>query len=303
MSEETATGQEPTGLAGGAPASADTAATGSLSPTTSWKDTLEKEYQTDPTIQNIKAGNSIEALNALAKQAINAQRMIGVDRIPALKVGASSQERAEYRQEHFGVPTESSAYTFNDKIVLGQDENGVDVETVIPEHTIEAVRRMAASSGLDPEQASIMLNEFVTIEEQSRIASEEDAEKGQREGLAIFAQELGLDFKPTMDLAQDAYNRLVPETLQAKIPGSLLNDPEFIAMFSDFGKSLSDDTTRGGNIAGNDVYEPAQALRAIQDLEMTVDYKGLLAGTLDMLPAENLRTKRADLYRQAYPPQ
>ena len=300
MSEETS-GQEPSGLGGSAAASSSDGAAGSLAPTTGWKDILESEFRNEPTIQNIRAENTNDALNALAKQAIHAQKMVGVDRIPALKPGATAEEQATWRQEHLGVPKDSADYTFGDKIVFGNDEAGNPVESDEPEAMIEAFRSLSHSQGLTQEQAAGALSEFLQADNSVSLSNAEVASVAMRESMAKFADELGHDYKPTMDLAQDAYNRLVPETLQAKVPESLLNEPEFIQMFADFGKSLSDDRVRGGNVGGNDIYEPAQALRAIQELEGSSGYKDLLSGSLDHDASATIRDKRASLYKQAYP--
>jgi len=300
MSEET-TGQDPSGLGGSAPASANDGAAGSLAPTSGWKDILESEFRNDPTIQNINAENTNDALNALAKQAIHAQKMVGVDRIPSLKPGATAEEQSTWRQEHLGVPKDAVDYSFSDKIALGNDESGNPVESDVPEGIMEAFRNLSHTNGLTQDQAEGALRDFLLADNEASLANLEEDQSVMRESMAKFADELGHDYKPTMDLAQDAYSRLVPETLQAKVPESLLNDPEFIRMFADFGKSLSDDRVRGGNVGGNDIYEPAQALRAIQELEGSSGYKDLLNGQLDHDSSETLRDKRASLYKQAYP--
>ena len=298
---EVQTGQEPTGLGGSAPASAASGAAGSLSATTGWKGILEAEFRNDPTIQNIHAENTNDALNALAKQAIHAQKMIGVERIPSLKPGATAEERSAWRQEHLGVPKDSADYTFSSKVTFGNDEAGNPVESDVSEGLIEAFRALSHSQGLTQEQAAGALSEFLQADNAASVANAEVVSSAMRASMAKFADDLGHDYKPTMDLAQDAYNRLVPETLQAKVPASLLNDPEFITMFADFGKSLSDDRVRGGNVGGNDIFEPAQALRAIQELEGSRGYQDLLKGSLSNDASENIRERRASLYKQAYP--
>jgi hypothetical protein len=269
---------------------------------TGWKSALDAEFSGSPTIQNIKAETNSQAIQELAKQLVHAQKLVGVDKIPALKATASPEERSEWMQSHLGVPKEAAEYKFQQKLVVGEDEKGNPLEQEVSEATIERMRRIAHVSQLTPAQAEAQLLEYVKLDAEDSTKLAEEQQAAITAAMAGMADELGYDFKPTMDLANDAFSRLVPDELQSRIPDALKNDPDFIKMFADFGKNLKDDVSRGGSTSGTDVFEPAQALRAIQDLESSEPFKKLMSGdpTLSVTEAGNIKERRAKLYRMAY---
>lgn len=90
--------------------------------------TIDEQYRSSKTLQNLLATeDSGDAIRNLAKQVWNQERLIGGDKIPALKPEASGEEKQEWYTNYLGVPETADSYSIPDNIVLGQTEEGEDV--------------------------------------------------------------------------------------------------------------------------------------------------------------------------------
>jgi hypothetical protein len=271
-------------------------------PNLGWKAHLSSDLLAAPTIQNIKADSPEAALQELAKQVVGAQSLLGAERIKPLGDGASAEERTIWMQENMGTPKDAAEYSFSDTFEIGKNDKDEPINHKMSEETIASFRDLAFSGDLSQAQAASMLEGL----EKVRIANEEASAKATMDDvqarLAKFSEEAGLDYKPTLDLANDAFQNLVPDELKGRIPDSLKNDPDFIKMFADFGKNLSDDQLRGsGGAGGHEVNNAAQALRAIADLEAGPVWQKVIANDANAVEKEAIMKQRGKLYDIAYP--
>lgn len=300
-------GQQPTTTEGSVSASAGLGAAGSQqapTPNSSWLDSLDEPFRNDPTIRSIKAENSAQALNALANMTVNAQKLVGVEKIPALKPDMAQEAKVDWFQKYLGVPKDPSGYQFIDKFESSKDDNGEPVLSDIPPELTERARKLAHGAQLTPSQASEMYNAMVADHFTSEQSSQESLRLDIIKQMGELHNEWGAKFDSNMEVAKFAYERILPESLQEKFSEmpELLNNPDFIKMFEKIGRGMADDSIRGGS-GSNDpsVSSPAQAISALRSLEGTEEWRSVLSGNADSMTTERLRMKREQLYRQAYP--
>ena len=226
-----------------------TAAVAAEAAPVSFLDSLPEDLRNEPSLRTFTDPGS------LAKSYVNAQRMIGADKIALPGKSATSEEWREVYQR-LGAPTDANGYEFDGDIPL-------------EENYLNSFREHALSAGLRPSQANEMMN-FVrsTIQgmnenmsqgaEQARFAAEQE-----------LRQEFGQAFEQRLELAQLAAQNLLGDTnvfdeIQLS-DGRMLGDhPEIIRMFSSLASQIGED-----NLAGETtelVMTPEEASRQIAEM-------------------------------------
>jgi len=205
-----------------------------------WRTSISKEdIRNSPTIRDLQAGTIQEAIDKLAGMTVNAQKMIGVEKIPKLKADASPEEKMNYMREHFGVPGEKEAYDFG----LGEDapDEAREVATLFQD--------MAFENGLNTEQAKAVYDKLGEFFETKATAAQE-AQKAQiTEGLTKLQEQLGERFESHLKQANAAAERLGGEELAAFLNENpaVSNNPAVINAFQKAAAMMMEDAPAGLN--------------------------------------------------------
>jgi len=192
---------------------------------------------------------------ALAKSYVNAQRMIGADKIALPSKSATPDEWREVYNK-LGAPTEASGYEF-------------DGDVPLDESYLTSFREHALNAGLNPSQANEMMN-FVrgTVNTMNETASQ-GAEEARYAGEQELRQEFGQAFEQRVEMAQMAARNLLGGTemfddIQLS-DGRMLGDhPDIIRMFSNLASAIGED-----NLAGETtelVMTPEEASRQVAEM-------------------------------------
>jgi hypothetical protein len=97
-------------LGGEASAPATQTATTTQAPTTSeWRTALPEDIREHNVIRQVKADDAASALRSIAGQLVNAQKLIGVDKIPAPQENWTPEQRSQWAREHLGLPRTANA--------------------------------------------------------------------------------------------------------------------------------------------------------------------------------------------------
>lgn len=299
-------GQEAEG-AGSAVASAPVGGLGSLAGITETKPTEQKpidwrtvisseDIRNSPTIRDLKAESIQEAVDKLSSMTVNAQKMIGVEKIPKLKENASPEEKLNYFREHFGVPAEKDAYDFG----IGDDapEDAKEVAQLFKD--------MAFDTGLNTEQAKAVyekLGEFFS----TKSAAAEEAQKAQiNEGLNQLREQLGDRFESHIKQANAAAERIGGEELIKFFDENpaFANSPTIINAFQKVASMMMEDAPAGLNSS----YATGKGGEAaVQQFENSPEWKGLLrkmlsntASPSEQREYQRLLDQRNLLYENAF---
>ena len=215
----------------------------------SFLESLPEDLRNEPSLRTFTDPGS------LAKSYVNAQRMIGADKIALPGKSATDEEWREVYNK-LGAPTDAAGYEFGDDIPL-------------EETYLNSFREHALNAGLRPNQANQMMD-FVrgTIENMNETATK-GAEEAAYASEQELRQEFGQAFEQRIEMAKLAANNLLGDTemfdsIQLS-DGRLLGDhPDIIRMFSNLATQIGED-----NLAGETtelVMTPEEASRQIAEM-------------------------------------
>jgi hypothetical protein len=166
-----------------APAPAQPVAAQPVSPR-SWLEDLPEDVRNHPSMQHVP--DTI----TLAKNYVNAQRLIGADKIPVPSKSATEDEwRAVYRK--LGAPEDPQQYE-------------VEKTEVFDDTSFEAFRNRAYEVGLNNRQAKAIADLYQEQISTAQAAMDQRAEEIRFSGEQELRQEFGQYFEERMGMAQDA---------------------------------------------------------------------------------------------------
>lgn len=266
--------------------------------------TIDEQYRGSKTLQNLLATeDSGDAIRNLAKQVWNQEKLIGGDKIPALKPEASGEEKQEWYTNYLGVPETADSYSIPDNIVLGQTEEGEDVLSPLNEDRKDAYRNLAKSSNLTQDQLSSLVETLERTEANQRSLAAQELDKNVKKYMSELYAEFGPAYRSTIEAANYGYNQFFPEELRKLMPVNIINHPDFVKAFAKHGNNIQDDQAITTNVDGRTINTPDDAKREIQTLHSSEGWKRLMKRDPDMSPQEKERLVSANerLYKIAYP--
>jgi len=228
--------------------SQDVADTGASAPI-GFLDSLPEDLRSEPSLRTFTDPA------ALAKSYVNAQRMIGADKIALPSKSATADEWREVYTK-LGAPTSAKEYQFDGNIPL-------------EENYLNSFREHALNAGLRPSQANEMMNFVRNTIEGMNTSMSEGAEAARYAGEQELRQEFGQAFEQRLEMAQLAAKNLLGSTdmfdnIQLS-DGRMLGDhPDIIRMFSNLASQIGED-----NLAGDTtelVMTPQEAQRQITEM-------------------------------------
>jgi len=166
-----------------APAPAEPVAAQPAAPS-SWLDDLPEDLRNEPSLRHVPDPAT------LAKNYVNAQRMIGADKIALPGKSATDDEwREVYRK--LGAPEDPQQYE-------------VERTDVFDDASFEAFRNRAFEVGLNNRQAGAIADLYQDQISRAQAAMEQQAEEMRFNGEQELRQEFGQHFDNRMGMAQDA---------------------------------------------------------------------------------------------------
>jgi hypothetical protein len=268
-----------------------------------WKSVIDEAFRNTPTIQTLSAANMPEALNKMAQMTVNAQKLVGVEKIPALKDGSSPEDIRAWRQKYLGVPESREGYGELKQFTNGVDEAGNPVVVEIPEAISKRAVDLAEELGLDKKQAARLAERLTIAETEGTSALAESQQAVIANNLARLREELGNNYQLAIDSANAALNNLgSPELVQKIAEHPLLaNDSDFIKLFAGIGQQMMDDTARQGGRSAGIPTDPGAARARIDEIYRSEEWAAVSKGTASQSVQDHVSQQLDMLYRQAYP--
>jgi len=214
--------------------------------TGSWLDGLEEEYRSNPLI------NKWESLNDFAKTHLNAQKLIGADKI-AIPGKAATDEEWQNVYQRLGAPEDPQQYS-------------LERADVFDENTFETFRNTAYEIGLSNKQAEKISNYFENQVREGQEVLAQRAEEARFNGEQELRQEFGQNFEKKLTQAQAAARTVMGDTEifdQIQLAdGRVLGDhPAIIRTFSRMAEMLGEDGLVG---------EPTEVVMSSQDAQKLI---------------------------------
>jgi len=214
--------------------------------TGSWLDGLEEEYRSNPLI------NKWESLNDFAKTHLNAQKLIGADKI-AIPGKAATDEEWQSVYQRLGAPEDPQQYS-------------LERADVFDENTFETFRNTAYEIGLSNKQAEKISNYFETQVREGQEVLAQRAEEARFNGEQELRQEFGQNFEKKLAQAQSAARTVIGDTevfdeIQLADGRKLGDHPAIIRTFSRMAEMLGEDGLVG---------EPTEVVMSSQDAQKLI---------------------------------
>lgn len=218
--EGQAVGGSPDGAAGGGEASK------------SWLESLPDDIKADPSLQNFKDPIS------LAKSWVNAQKLIGADKVVIPGKDATEEDWANFYNK-IGRPESPDKYEIKAPEGYKLDEN-----------LAKGLKDVAHKSGMNSKQVNELVSWWASQEKDMVEAAETAKQKALIDSLNSYKGELGGEekFKATVDKARVAVKTLADEGFKKFLVDTQLgSQPEAIKFFAKLADMMGEDKIRDGS--------------------------------------------------------
>lgn len=218
----------------------------------SWLESLSDDVRSDPSLKVFKD------VNGLAKSYVNAQKMIGADRVIMPNEKSTDEEWNAFYQK-MGRPESADKYEI-------KDASGKPVT----EGVAKEFKETAFKLGLSPKQVA-GLAEW----NQAAVTAAQEAAKNSeltsvRESINAYAQKLGGDdkYKARVDEARVAVRALAtPELTKFLAESGMGSRPEMIEFFAQLKGMMSEDKIRDGTGVSFQGEDPALLQSELEKLQ------------------------------------
>jgi hypothetical protein len=214
-------------------------------------DSLPEDLRGEPSLRTFTDPAS------LAKSYVNAQRMIGADKIPKPGKSWTDDQYNEFYNS-VGRPDSADAYEMN----LGDGMN---------EEAISSLKQAMWEAGLQPRQVDRLAKFIADSGEASKKDLESRAESAVYESEQVLRQEFGQAYEQRIGMAQNAARTLLGEEGMSMFEDVQLSDgrklgdhPEVIKMFSALAEQIGED-----NLVGEPtelIMTPEEAQRQLKEV-------------------------------------
>jgi len=246
-----------------------------------WKSALPKELQEEPSLKLVRD------INGLAKGYVNAQKLIGADKIVIPSKHATADDWKGVYQK-LGLPADIKDYPLTIK-------EGVTID----KDFTESFKKTAFEAGVLPKQAQALADWFGDVNKASeeQMLTQYKQEQGKR--LEALKTEWGAAFETKANHAKQVISELASPDLRTYLEDSgLATEPRLIQIFADiYSKFMKEDTAVGSRSNAQPVMTPKDADSEISKIMSQVgshpyfikDHPGHAAAVAEMQHLYKLR--------------
>jgi len=203
-----------------------------------WRSALPEDIRSEKVFESIKGKDITEALPVLAKNYLNAQRLVGADKVVIPGKDATPEQLAEFRKK-IGVPEKPEDYAVT-------PPEGVDPASLNQE-VLSKWRTRMHEAGITKAAAEKIINDYLADEVALTTQSAEQKAKQQQEWVTQLREAFGDKFDAKINIAQYALKEFGSENLVKWLEESGAgNHPDVVQFFAKVGDAMSDDSVRKG---------------------------------------------------------
>lgn len=259
-----------------------------------WLAGLPEDIRGEPSLAQINGKDWTEAGPVLAKNYVNAQKLVGTDRVQSPQASWTDKEWDSWYNKG-GRPEKPDSYQVPGDLKF---EEGVKLDDA----KMGAAKAHFHKLGLNPRQAEGMIRYYTealngTTREQRTREEASVAEANNR-----LRAEWGDKFDENKDLAQGVIRKYgSPELVEFLNTSRLGDNPHLIKVFQQIGKLVSEDVSRGGGSGqGFFVKDTTQAKTEIDKLSGDEEFQKMLNNREH--PGHKQALERwTHIFKQAYP--
>lgn len=216
----------------------------------SWKEALPDGIRSHPSLA------SLESVENLAKSWVNAQKLIGKEKLP-LPSGPEDKEGWNMVFSRLGRPEKAESYEI--------DKTKVPAEIPIDDNLLTSLKAQAHALGFNPSQMQGLFDWWIDTEK-GILAETLSLDKQERETAeAALRQEWGSAYDQNVKLATTLISKFGGNAAQELLSSSFANDSKVIKLLASIGKAMSEDTDLLGEFTP--ILSPAEAQIEINKIQ------------------------------------
>lgn len=219
-----------------------------------WQEILPDEIKNEPSIKLHKT------VDGLAKALINAQKLIGADKIAIPK----NPDEKSIREIHekLGLPKEAEKYQ------IKASEN-----SPIPKELVEGFQKAAFEMGLLPSQAEKVVKWMEQTETKSQESVNLQAKAAYEKNMDTIKAEWGEAYNENVLRAKAALREFGASEEDVKyIKQNFGANPAVLRLLAKAGATLAEDKVRGEGSTGSGAMTPSQALAKIGEIKANLGH-------------------------------
>lgn len=208
-----------------------------------WQKDWPAELRDAPSMKNFKSPQDV------AQAWINAQKLIGADKIPVPGKNASKEEIiGAFRK--LGSPEKLEDFKYD-----------LAVADSVDKEFLSAINKVAHENGLLPSQAKAIMDTFAKLNNDAVQLQQTNAKNQRNAQLKALSEEWGDSYANQMAKARAALTEFAtPEEITQMKALGLGENPVFLKLMAKFGGTLSEDVIRGaGGQGGGGPLTPQEA--------------------------------------------
>ncbi len=237
-----------------------------------WRADLPEDIRSDPSLASFKAKDHKEALGAIAKSYIHAQKLVGVDKIAKPNDKWTPEQWKAFNKE-MGVPETHDKY--------GVPKFEFAEGLTLDEKKLDGYKKIFHEAGVTPKQAEKIMAAYFADVNGDFVGRAEASKTSMATAVTQLKQEFGDKYDAKLDVARSVLKKFGSDTLLQKLEASgLANDPEVVKMFAKLGEGMLEDGA-GGSGDGLILQEATQALQEINRLKGDPEFQKQLNNRAD----------------------
>lgn len=233
-------------------AAADSSAGGSSggNAASDWKSQLPAELQKDATL------SKFTDISTLARSYINAQKLIGADKVPVPNKNFSDEDWKNFYAK-IGLPESVDKYEIKPKN-----------ESVIDKEFLKNFKETAHKSGVLPKQAQQLIDWFTDVSLESGKKFEETQKAAYEKEISGLKEEWGNAFDLKLSQAKKVLSTYADKEMLEYLDSSGLgNNTKLVRLLSKIGQEVfKEDSEKGGGAGFSEALSPAEAIKKANDI-------------------------------------
>lgn len=250
-----------------------------------WKTILPEDVRGDASLRDIAD------IGTLGKSYVNAQKLIGADKILKPQANWGDKEWDGF-WKNIGRPENPDGYSFK------VEPEKLPKEISLDDNRLKEVKAHLHKLGLTDKQASGALQYYLDSLVRQTTDVTSARENAMQQAMTELKTKFGPNYETKVSLAQAVVKKYGSPELQSKIQ-EIGNDPHFIQLFASIGEAMMEDTARGGG-NGLIVTDAASSLSEINQLKGDSEFQKALGDRTH--PGHKTAVERwTTLHERAYP--
>lgn len=225
-------------------------------------ETISEEFRSDPSLADIKD------IDSLAKGYIHAQKLVGVDKIPAPRDDWGDNDW-EQHNVRLGRPEEAKGYDTFDFNTVDDRPEGFELDT----NALDGFKALLHKNGISKRQGDAIIKDMTLSNMKDFGESSTKANADREAAIAELKTEYGDDYDANISIANEIVKKFGGDELNDFLSSSGLgSNKHMIKAFVEIGKHFVNDTSKAPGESGLNFGSAANAQAELKRLSGDTEF-------------------------------